>query len=569
MAGGKLSPRQKMINMMYLVLTALLALNVSAEILEAFESLRESLAESAIEFADKNKDTKDGIVGKVDEEVQAGNTKNADVKRWVQFVESKTNEVINTINEDIEELEKIGKKTPDGKIEQKSETEKNYQYWMGAGQDQANGGRGAGAAIALGRRLNGYAKWARNFATDTLGVKTEDLEITKVIADTCDYPGCITSSEAAAQKKEKYKNQWEYRTFHSKPIVADLALLEKFKLDVQNIHSDLLNLLKARLGAVTFKIDSLILVEAPYSRVVAAGMKFETKLFVAATSESAVPRFGGSGSVQTTDGGFAAIMSMNAPGSFAKGQNEKEINYTATAVIKDAFGEDKELRLNGSYKVRKPEVVITSASVQNLYYKCGNIINVDVPALGDLYNPVFSASNASVLKSKSDKKKITIVPSGKTCILGVSSNTNGQKIKIDDIKYKVIKPPKPQIQLIVNGKPYNGTSPINKKSRCIVRIKPDSDFKAALPKDARYAVSKVQLKSQRSLGAPTTVGSFSGNGKNAEKGININLGSKLKSDPPGTKIYFKLDKVYRINFQSKRVEEKFGEIDLYIGAVIK
>ena len=36
MAGGNLSPRQKMINMMYLVLTALLALNVSREVMDAF-----------------------------------------------------------------------------------------------------------------------------------------------------------------------------------------------------------------------------------------------------------------------------------------------------------------------------------------------------------------------------------------------------------------------------------------------------------------------------------------------------------------------------------------------------
>lgn len=53
MAGGNLSPRQKMINMMYLVLTALLALNVSAEILDAFKSLRDSLQESAESFAKK------------------------------------------------------------------------------------------------------------------------------------------------------------------------------------------------------------------------------------------------------------------------------------------------------------------------------------------------------------------------------------------------------------------------------------------------------------------------------------------------------------------------------------
>ena len=42
MAGGKVSPRQKMINMMYLVLTALLALNVSKEILKAFHLMEVS-----------------------------------------------------------------------------------------------------------------------------------------------------------------------------------------------------------------------------------------------------------------------------------------------------------------------------------------------------------------------------------------------------------------------------------------------------------------------------------------------------------------------------------------------
>src|SRR5262245_5259309 len=46
MAQGKLSPRQRMINMMYLVLTALLALNVSKEIINAFVTVNESLEQS-------------------------------------------------------------------------------------------------------------------------------------------------------------------------------------------------------------------------------------------------------------------------------------------------------------------------------------------------------------------------------------------------------------------------------------------------------------------------------------------------------------------------------------------
>ncbi len=46
MASGKLSPRQKMINMMYLVLTAMLALNVSSEILKAFYKFEVSMQNS-------------------------------------------------------------------------------------------------------------------------------------------------------------------------------------------------------------------------------------------------------------------------------------------------------------------------------------------------------------------------------------------------------------------------------------------------------------------------------------------------------------------------------------------
>src|SRR5688572_11425904 len=57
MASGKLSPRQKMINMMYLVLTALLALNVSKEIINAFVTVNESLVVSRDNIDSKNKVT--------------------------------------------------------------------------------------------------------------------------------------------------------------------------------------------------------------------------------------------------------------------------------------------------------------------------------------------------------------------------------------------------------------------------------------------------------------------------------------------------------------------------------
>ena len=54
MAGGKETPRQKMIAMMYLVLTAILALNVSKEVIEAFVTVNTSLEATAGNFDEKN-----------------------------------------------------------------------------------------------------------------------------------------------------------------------------------------------------------------------------------------------------------------------------------------------------------------------------------------------------------------------------------------------------------------------------------------------------------------------------------------------------------------------------------
>src|ERR1039457_384857 len=57
MSSGKLTPRQKMINMMYLVLTALLALNITKEVINAFVTVNESLVVSKQNSSGKNDDT--------------------------------------------------------------------------------------------------------------------------------------------------------------------------------------------------------------------------------------------------------------------------------------------------------------------------------------------------------------------------------------------------------------------------------------------------------------------------------------------------------------------------------
>jgi gliding motility-associated protein GldM len=565
MAGGKLSPRQKMINMMYLVLTALLALNVSAEILEAFNQLREALRQSAEAYAHKIKDTEGAIIDAVDKEISEGVKKNEWVKGATNELSKKTAEMMKFFQEIIVQLEEYAGKDEKGELTNIKELEANYRFWMigESGGEHDNGGRGAGKAAVLKDKLNGYAEWATKFVLDPEKKLVSDpkFKFDKI----CVEPAQDSTISAESENKDK---TWEYFTFHGKPVIADLAMVEKFKTDVYKIHYEILQYLKAKLGAVTFKIDSLVAMDAPESRVVAAGMKFKTKIFVTAKLQGVLPEFSGGVTTDKESGGNTGTLELLAQGGFAPNTNEKKQTYAAKVLVPRADGTKQELEVKGEFIVRKPEVVITSASVQNLYQFCGNTINVDVPALGEFYNPVLTASDAEVLKSDT-KTKVTIVPRGSTCILNVKSNTNGQMIDIDNVKYKVIKPPKPSIVLMVDNKEYNGASPINKKSSVVVKLNPDSDFRNALPGDARYVISSVDLLAQKSLGAPTKVGGSSGSGKDAVKGIPVETGSALKSEVPGTKIYFKIDKISRVNFQNKPVPETFGDRDLYIGAVIK
>ncbi|MDP4588526.1 MAG: hypothetical protein NWS86_10140, partial [Flavobacteriales bacterium] len=64
MAGGKETPRQKMIGMMYLVLTALLAMNVSKEVLDSFVLVDQGLRKTESTLDSKNNDTMGAFAAK-------------------------------------------------------------------------------------------------------------------------------------------------------------------------------------------------------------------------------------------------------------------------------------------------------------------------------------------------------------------------------------------------------------------------------------------------------------------------------------------------------------------------
>jgi gliding motility-associated protein GldM len=560
MADAKASPRQKMINMMYLVLTALLALNVSKEVLQSFETLGISLRETAKIVTANNEEFAIQIKDAISKEVEGGNKKNEGLTALTDSVLNQSRGVTVYLQGilDLLKTPEYGNADPiTGSIEKKDESVSNMNLFLGI-DDAANGGRGNGEAMRLKDRLDGFITWANEFMAKEMNDTTK---FNRIAVDPKDDPAIASS--------ENKSKTWEYFTFHDVPLIANIALLEKYKSDINIVETRMLNAIKLKLSNITFKIDSLIAVDAPVSQIVPAGLQFETKLYVSMASNEIKPQFEGSG-IKTDASGNFAIMSIGAQGGFAEGQTEKKQAYSATIKVPKADGSFAILPIKGEFIVRKPEVVITSKSIQILYRACGNKINIDVPALGDLYNPIITASGGGeVISDPGNKKVFTIVPQGKECVIGVTSNTNGQNLKIDDVKYSVIPPPRPSIQLIVNGKVYDGTTPINRKSGLTMKIVPDKDFMEKLPADARYQVSQVNVKAQLTLGAPKTILSENGTGKDARLGISLPLGVSLQNAAPGTKIFVEIDKIYRINFKNQKVEESFGTTEKLVGATIQ
>ena len=93
MAAGKLSPRQKMINMMYLVLTALLALNVSKEVLNSFFEVNKGIERTTTNFNSKNGDT----YAEFDNAVINNPVKYQEVRDKVYSIKIKTDALVDSL----------------------------------------------------------------------------------------------------------------------------------------------------------------------------------------------------------------------------------------------------------------------------------------------------------------------------------------------------------------------------------------------------------------------------------------------------------------------------------------
>ncbi len=437
MAGFKETPRQKMIGMMYLVLTALLALNVSKDILTAFVTVNKSMEETNANFKTKLDETyakfdqqKSLSPDKVTEYWQKAQDAKKLSQELVDYLRVVRNEVITATDRNIKSVQQAD--TTDLKdISAKDNFDDPTRYFLGTD-------------VTKGKADEMITKFADFRSRMTNFVKPEDQAKLQLGLST---EGKFIDEYGKAQS-------WKEHYFSRTILAADLVLLNKFIAEIRNAEYDVVSRLYSYISATDFKFSEISAKVIPLRQYVFKGESFEAEVLVAAYDTTGSPKVmyrmgsdkwtGGSGTVVPGERGLVNLKI----GTGGMGYGEQK--YAGVIIIKNPQGIEEERPFSGSFVVQEPLAVISPDKVSVLYAGLNNPVSVSVPGVpASAIEMKLAGGNARL--TKGDKGQYIITPNDRSQIkLEVTAKIGNEVRKMGERTFRVMPVPPPVA--IVGGK---------------------------------------------------------------------------------------------------------------------
>ena len=516
MAGGKETPRQKMIGMMYLVLTALLALQVSSAVLEKFAIINVTLEDLVAEENRKNAAVLAAIreagQGKTNPKVLAA-VANADkVRAATQDVMSKIADVkkkmidLSTTSGQIDEalINNHGSQVATLMIDPRSVTGKEFE-----------------------KSLNDYV----NTLSQLTGEKYERI--------------AKPPREIDFFKDDPDQNKKDFLTFtfENTPPIAAIASLNQFQTELLTTEAMALQKLAVDANAGVVKFDKIVPMVKPKSSIVAAGDKYEADMFITASAEGLTPEMFKDGQKLDVrlDPTYGVMMGkVSFPASGGNYDKNGLARKTFEAEIRIGDSEDQIYKQTIEYFVAKPVIRVTTGNAPTLYMNCGNAVNIEVPALGTNYNPSFSAKGGSVIKGDKPGKVILVPKERKMSVTVVNS---GATLGTESFDVKQIPAPR-YVALDNNRRPIDLKNGVRGASLTGLRITAEAEenFKQEVPQDANYRIRSMEVILARGTQRVATL--------NANSEI-LDMGAWRSQFRPGDRLIIDIKSVTRRTFQGQ------------------
>lgn len=448
MAGGKETPRQKMIGILYLVLLGLVALNVSDSILDAFRNLAVSLRTSTT-------NTQEGI----DNMFTAFRaTKLRDEPDRAFPVLQKAEEasrLANRLTSHVDSLQAMlsseggGESSSTGDLKKRSSTDISMRLMVNQGR----------------------AGHLRELIHDTRErlIAISDNKVSFSL-DAQDPP-----MRGGVQKT------WEEANFgQGIPLTAAITALEKIKADVKNAEAAVVRQIFGEMDMAIVNLDRFAAVAVAPSSYVIQGQPYTAKVFLTAYDSKSDPEISVGGNIlPVTEGQATYSVNTSSEGVFT---------WVGTIRVQQTDGTVKEYETAPqTYQVARPSAVVSPDAMNVLYIGVDNPISVSAPGIP---KESISVSGQGVSISGSGGKYIARATSVGTATISVSAKLESGNQSLGSSSFRVKRIPKPQARVAGRSGGTVTAAQIRGQNRIFAALE-DFEF------DAKFNVSRFTMYVQK------------------------------------------------------------------------
>lgn len=412
---------------MYIVLMAMLALNVSSDVLNGIVLVDESLTRSTENSTSQN----NSIYATLDEAMKLNPEK---TREWYNKAQ-----VVKSISDSLYNFAELLKWDIVREADGEDADIRNVR-----GQENLEAATHVMLAPGIGKggmlydAINNYRK-----------------DILTMISDTVQQRiiGSNFSTDVPTSAMELGKN-WQEYMFESTPVVAAITLLTKIQNDVRYAEGEVLHKLISNIDVKDVRVNQINAYVIPNSQTVVRGSKFSAQIIMAAVDTTQRPDIF-IGDTQLNSGVYETICTRTG-----------DFTLKGYLVMRNGNGEEIRREFSQPYTVVEPSATVSATMMNMLYAGYQNPISVSVP--GVPANRISATMTGGTLTKKGDGEYIAVPSSvGEDVVITVTAQNEGRSQEMGKFTFHVRKLPDPTAYLDCkdeNGNParYRGEKPISK-----------------------------------------------------------------------------------------------------------
>jgi gliding motility-associated protein GldM len=532
MAGGKMNARQKMINMMYLVLTALLALNVAKEVLNAFVVINLGLLQQKESLEGKNT----AMINQFHNQLQLDSSDQR--LRYLNQQALYIQQISDEFTKEVEQM-KIDLVVKVDKVESNKALDIIKNPMMVERKDDYDGPTrffGTHDAPGTDGKANELKKKIASYRENCLHIVDKVLESREDKSANPEAKRLITQKLDLLLTHDPKDNKeyptWEMQYFYRLPLVAALTELTKWENFVKGAELDMLNFLWEDLNAQIYKFDKIKVAVIPKSNFVTSGSNFEADVFLAAYSSSGSNPptivYGSavdSNSLKVTGGiTLSPDQVKNGVGKISipvSGQGER--TFAGTLQLKSPGGKVQTLPFSTKYNVAPPSATVSPDKMNVFYYGLSNPVSISVPGVAS-NNIMVSATGCTVTGSNGHYEAKPTQQNGNAYISVSARMEDGTVRPMGKYEFRIKRVPTPEV--FWGKTPEGSRVPKTEVGLALIPNIPNFEFNV-------YAViTQYDIFIKEANGSTFSKTAILGNL------IPANIQTRLKAANRGTEVYF-------------------------------